>query len=254
MYGRGNQMGFGPPVTPNIIKNLIIANCVVFIAQYLSKGLVDDWAVVSPASVWLGLEVWRPFTYMWLHSVHTPFHILFNMFALWMFGSQMALHWGEQRFLRYYLACGIGAGVLIATLPFIPVVMGISPATHALGIPTLGASGAVMGCLLAYSLTWPNRTIQLIFPPIPIKAIWLIPLLFFMEFSSGQRGVSHIGHLGGVVVGWAYLIREGRTPGIPTLATLKLKLRRYRMRQKLRAVHEEERRERRRQDDDHTYH
>jgi membrane associated rhomboid family serine protease len=254
VYGRGNQTGFGPPVTPNIIKNLIIANCVVFIAQYLTYPLVDDWAVVSPASVWVGLELWRPFTYMWLHSIHSPLHVVFNMFALWMFGSQMALHWGEQRFLRFYLVCGIGAGVLIATLPFIPVVMGISPVTRSLGIPTLGASGAVMGCLLAYSLTWPNRTIQLIFPPIPIKAIWLIPFLFFMEFSSGQQGVSHIGHLGGVVVGWAYLIREGRTPGIPTVATLKLKWHRYRMRQKLRAVHEEERRDRKRRDDDHTYH
>jgi membrane associated rhomboid family serine protease len=254
VYGRGNQTGFGPPVTPNIIKNLIIANCVVFIAQYLTYPVVDEWAVVSPASVWLGLELWRPFTYMWLHSIHSPLHVVFNMFALWMFGSQMALHWGEQRFLRYYLVCGIGAGVLIATLPFIPVIMGITPVTRSLGIPTLGASGAVMGCLLAYSLTWPNRTIQLIFPPIPIKAIWLIPFLFFMEFSSGQQGVSHIGHLGGVVVGWAYLIREGRTPGIPTVATLKLKWHRYRMRQKLRAVHEEERRDRKRRDDDHTFH
>lgn len=254
MYGRGNQMGFGPPVTPNIIKNLIIANGVVFIAQYLTKGLVSDWAVVSPASVWLKFELWRPFTYMWLHAENSPFHIIFNMFALWMFGSQMALHWGEKRFIRYYLICGIGAGFLIATVPFIPVIMGISPLTHALMIPTLGASGAVMGCLLAYSLTWPDRTIQLIFPPIPIKAIWLIPFLFFMEFSSGQQGVSHVGHLGGVLVGWVYLVREGRTPGAPTIATLKLKWRRYQMRQKLRAVHEEERRERKREDDDHTYH
>ena len=256
MYGRGNQMGFGPPVTPDIIKNLIIANCVVFIAQHLtrSSGLVTDLGVVSPYLAVHELQLWRPFTYMWLHSTSTPFHILFNMFTLWMFGSQMALHWGEQRFIRFYLACGVGAGILIAVVPTIPVIMGISGWTMELAIPTLGASGAVMGCLLAYSLTWPNRTIQLIFPPIPIKAIWLIPFIFFMEYSSSSSNVSHIGHLGGVVVGWAYLVREGRTPGIPTVASLKQRWHRYQMRQKLRAVHEEERRERKRQDDDHTFH
>jgi membrane associated rhomboid family serine protease len=254
VYGRGNQMGFGPPVTPNIVKNLIIANCVVFIAQHFSGGLVSKLGTVSPASVWLNFEIWRPFTYMWLHSTQSPFHLLFNMFTLWMFGSQMALHWGEQRFIRFYMACGVGAGFLIASYPFVPVIMGITPASYELAIPTLGASGAVMGCLLAYSLTWPDRTIQLIFPPIPIKAIWLIPFIFFMEFSSGQQGVSHIGHLGGVLVGWAYLVNEGRTPGIPTVASLKLKWRRYQMRQKLRSVHEEEQRERKRKDDDKTFH
>lgn len=257
MYGRGSQMGFGPPVTPDIVKNLIIANGVVFIAQHVTGGLsgvVDQWGVVSPYTVWFEFQFWRPFTYMWLHSTSTPFHILFNMFTLWMFGSQMALHWGEERFLRFYLICGVGAGVLIATVPMIPVVMGISPATMSLQIPTLGASGAVMGCLLAYSFTWPNRTIQLLFPPIPIKAIWLIPFIFFMEFSSGQQGVSHVGHLGGVLVGWIYLAREGRTPGVPTFSSMKVKWRRYQMRQKLRAVHEEERRERERRDDDHHYH
>ncbi|MCP4038444.1 MAG: rhomboid family intramembrane serine protease [bacterium] len=255
MYGRGNQTGFGPPVTPNIIKNLMIANGVVFIAQHLTGGLVSKLGVVSPAQVWLHFELWRPFTYMWLHSTTSPFHIIFNMFALWMFGSQMALHWGEQRFIRFYLACGVGAGLLIATVPFFPVVMGWSEMSYELAIPTLGASGAVMGCLLAYSLTWPNRTIQLIFPPIPLKAIWLIPLIFFMEFSSGQQGVSHVGHLGGVVVGYFYLLHEGRTPGVPTIQNLKLRWRRYQMRRKLRSVHEEERRERKRRDDnDRTFH
>jgi membrane associated rhomboid family serine protease len=252
VYGRGSQMGFGPPVTPDIIKNLIIANGVVFIGQILSDA-VTELGVVSPASVWFNFELWRPFTYMWLHS-SGPWHILFNMFSLWMFGSQMALHWGEERFLRYYLVCGVGAGVLIATVPLIPWVMGLTPPGPEFGYRTLGASGAVMGCLLAYSFTWPTRTIQLLFPPIPIKAIWLIPFLFFMEFSSGQQGISHIGHLGGVVVGWVYLAREGRTPGVPTIASMKVKWRRYQMRQKLRSVHEEERRERKRKDDDKTFH
>jgi membrane associated rhomboid family serine protease len=244
-------MGFGPPVTPQIIKTIAIANGVVFIAQWASP-IVGNLGVVSPWAVWHDLELWRPFTYMWLHSPTSVLHILFNMFALWMFGSQLVLVWGEQRFLKYYLTCGVGAGVLIATVPMLPVWFGLMPASYSLAIPTLGASGAVMGVVLAYCFTWPDRTIMLLFPPIPLKAIWLIPLLFFMEFTTGPGNISHIGHLGGVLVGWIYLVREGRTPGAPTVDGLKHRYRRYRMRQKLRAVHDDARRERKRwwEDDD----
>jgi hypothetical protein len=111
-----------------------------------------------------------------------------------------------------------------------------------------------MGVLLAFSFTWPDRTIQLLFPPMPLKAIWLIPLLFFFELFSGRSNVSHVGHLGGVVVGWIYLVREGRTPGAPNLRVLKLRYERYRMRKKLRAVHEEARRKRDDHRNDRTYH
>ena len=197
-YGRGYRTSFGPPVTPQVIKSLLIANCAVLVAQVMLP-LVGQLGTVSPASVWLDLQLWRPFTYMWLHA--GPMHLAFNLLALWMFGSTLALAWGEKRFLRYYLTCGVGAGFLIATVPFIPVIAGWSPITPGLGIPTLGASGAVMGVLLAFSFTWPDRTIQLLFPPIPLKAIWLIPLLLFFEMF-GSPNVSHIGHLGGVVVGW----------------------------------------------------
>jgi len=265
VYGRGQQgLGFGPPVTPPIIKQLMIANAVVFVAQWMLQnnvvivhGMPIEASVylggVVPALVWQQGYVWQPFTYMWLHG--SLGHIAMNCLALWMFGSNLAIAWGPQRFLRYYLLCGVGAGVIISLYPMLTVhLFHLEPALR-LEIPTVGASGAIYGVLLAYSLTWPDRTIMLIFPPVAFRAIWLIPALFFMTiFFSPGGNISHIGHLGGVVVGWAYLIREGRTPGIPTLATLKLKLRRYRMRQKLRAVHEEERRERRKQDDDHTYH
>ena len=184
-------------------------------------------------------------------------HLAFNMLALWMFGSTLALYWGEERFLRYYLTCGVGAGVLIATVPLIPDFAGWGPVFGPVDIPTLGASGAVFGVLLAFSFTWPDRTIMLIFPPIPLKAIWLIPLLLFFEIFGGPSNVSHLGHLGGVVVGWIYLVNEGKTPGAPNLRTLKLRYQRYTMRKKLRAVHDDARRERdqrRRNDDDHTYH
>jgi membrane associated rhomboid family serine protease len=256
--GRGYHSGFGPPMTPPVIKSLLIANCLVFVAQLLTEpgGIVTRLGVVSPAAVWFNFELWRPFTYMWLHSAGygLPLHLLFNMFALWMFGSPLAMAWGEQRFLRFYLVCGVGAGILIATVPLIPVVMGLTEPTMSLGIPTLGASGAVMGLLLAYSFSWPDRTIMLIFPPIPIKAIWLIPFIMVMELISGPSNVSHLGHLGGVAVGWAYLLYEGRTPGVPTFKTLKLRWRRYQMRKQLRELRDEDRRDRRRDRNDRTRH
>lgn len=256
MYGRGGaQMSFGPPQTPEIIKNLMIANLVVYIAQIAGPrffGLdVTSLGTVVPGAVWQDFELWRIFTYMWLHSPGSILHIAFNMFSLWMFGSALALLWGDERFLKYYLLCGTGAGFLIATIPSLLAILGVgSPATTVWG-HTLGASGAVMGVLLAYSFTWPDRTIMLIFPPIPIKAIWLIPLLFLMEFmSSANSNISHTGHLAGVFVGWIYLVNEGRTPGAPTPQSLLLKFRRWRMRQKIRAVHREDQRDRQARNDD----
>lgn len=251
MYGRGNQIGFGPPFTPPVVKNLIIANVVVFVVSVFSGERGTDpltaFGAVVPYEVWQAGHFWQPFTYMWLHA--DLMHIVFNMFALWMFGSTLAAHWGEQRFLRYYLTCGFGAGFVIATVPYLTAFMGLGDAN--LGRMTLGASGAVFGVLLAFSFTWPERTIMLIFPPIPIKAIWLIPLLFLIEFmSSANSNVSHTGHLAGVLVGWIYLVNEGRTPGAPTPQSLLLKFRRWRMRQKIRAVHREDQRDRRRRDDD----
>lgn len=257
MYGRGGaQMGFGSSNMPNVIKNLMIANGLVFIAQLAGPSIglsVTQLGVVQPYAVWNDFELWRIFTYMWLHSPNSIFHLGFNMFSLWMFGSPIALLWGEQRFLRYYLLCGIGAGFLIASLPAMVATLGIASAASEVFGYTLGASGAVMGVLLAYSFTWPDRTIMLIFPPIPIKSIYLIPMIFMMEWmSSGSSNVSHTGHLAGVLVGWIYLVNEGRTPGAPTPQALLLKWRRYLMRQKIRAIHRDDKnnRQRRKTGDD----
>jgi membrane associated rhomboid family serine protease len=237
VYGRGTQgagLGFGPPVTPPVVKQLLIANAVIFAAQTLTHGSFDALLAVRPVAVWQGYRLWQPFTYMWLHGGLG--HLLMNLLALWMFGSQVALAWGAQRFLRYYLVCGVGAGFIIASYPYLGVLLGLaSPAS--LGYVTLGASGAIFGVLLAYSLTWPDRTIMLIFPPVAFRAIWLIPILFLLEIYMDPLGnVSHTGHLGGVIVGWLYLRRGGTATGLPTLNQLKWRWRRHRMRQKLRTV------------------
>ena len=247
MYGRGQSpgLGFGPSVTPPVIKQLLIANGVAFVAQFVVPGF-ENLAAVYPIAVWQYGYLWQPFTYMWLHG--NLGHLLMNLFVLWMFGSQLALVWGTKRFLRFYLLCGVGAGLIIATLPYLTVVVGLSGGTSLI-IPTVGASGAIYGVILAYSLTWPDRTIMLIFPPVAFRAIWLIPVLFFMTILFGGGNVSHVGHLGGVVVGWLYMRRRGDTGRLFSLDQLKYRWRRYRMRQKLRAVQYEEYEARRRQDE-----
>jgi membrane associated rhomboid family serine protease len=176
---------------------------------------------------------------MWMHGGLG--HILANMFALWMFGSPVALVWGPQRFLRYYLLCGVGAGFIIVSYPWVPVLLGGATAAS-LHYPTLGASGAIFGVLLAYSLTWPDRTIMLIFPPVAFRAIWLIPLLFFMEVYFGPSNVSHTGHLGGVLVGWLLLRSQGDTRGLLSLDQVKWRFKRWRMRKRLRSVQMEQQR------------
>ena len=116
-------MGFGPPVTPPVIKQLLIANVVVFFAQYaLRLPLFDAADRVARRTSGSAAIVWQPFTYMWMHGGLG--HILANMFSLWMFGSPVALVWGPQRFLRYYLICGVGAGLIIVSYPWIPVLLG----------------------------------------------------------------------------------------------------------------------------------
>jgi membrane associated rhomboid family serine protease len=259
VYGRGTQgagFGFGPPITPPVVKQLLIANALVFAAQILAPESFDALFAVRPSDVWQRYELWQPFTYMWLHGGLG--HLLMNLLALWMFGSQLALAWGPARFLRYYLICGVGAGFIIATYPYVGVLLGLTSAAS-LGYVTLGASGAIFGVLLAYSLTWPDRTIMLIFPPVAFRAIWLIPILFLLEIYMDPLGnVSHAGHLGGVVVGWLVLRRGGTAAGLPTLSQLRWRWRRYRMRQKLRAVRWDEDAARRRgrdeRRDDRTMH
>ncbi len=179
--------------------------------------------------------LWQPFTYMWLHSTGSLMHILFNMFALLMFGGQLEALWGSRRFLNFYLTCGIGAGFVIFGWN------ALFPELH--GVPTLGASGAVFGVLTAFSLLWPDRTIMLLFPPIPIRAIWFIPLLFAMQLVLGGGNISHVGHLGGVLVA-GFLMRD-QLSSVINFKSLRYRWHRYRMRGKLRAVRRDEWRRRR---------
>ncbi|HEY8121094.1 MAG TPA: rhomboid family intramembrane serine protease [Myxococcota bacterium] len=226
-------MRFGPGFTPDVIKWLIGANIAVFLVQSFGPASVTT-ALWMDERFWNG-QLWRAATYMWLHG--GGFHLLFNMLGLWMFGSEVAAVWGPRRFLQYYLATGVGAGVVIALWQAtLQLLLGQA------GGATVGASGALYGVLLASSLLWPDRTVMLLFPPIPLRAIYMIPAFLLMDLIFMSRQVSVIGHLGGALVGLALLARSGDA-GI-TISQLQHRFRRWRMRNKLRALDDEDRKRR----------
>ena len=234
------RVRFGPPLTA-MVKRIMIINAVVWVIQIicLRAGIpFTELLSVKPSDVLQG-QAWQLFTYMWLHDTSGLLHIGFNMFGLWMFGSQLEQIWGSRRFLNFYLTCGFGAGAIIFAWNWI----------FAPNVSTLGASAAVYGCLTGFSLLWPDRTVMLLFPPIPMRAIWFIPFLFAMQllFTTGQN-VSHIGHLGGVFVA-AYLLKD-HLAQVLSFRSLRHKWHRQRMKGRLRAVRREEWDKRRRDDDD----
>ncbi len=235
-----------------MIKQLLIANGAVYVAQFIFPWVTLLGAVTPNDFLERGM-LWQPFTYMFLHSPGSPLHLLFNMFMLWMFGSQVAAVWGTKRFLRYYLICGVGAGLLIALVPYLLVFYGLRPAIS-LAMPTLGASGAIYGVVLAFSLIWPDRVIALIFPPVAFRAIWLIPIMVGVDLLMGPSNVSILGHLSGAGIGYLLLRRSGTGPGMPSLAQIRYRWNRYRMRKRLRAVQREDSGWRRSAGGDRTLH
>jgi membrane associated rhomboid family serine protease len=202
---------FGPgPITP-AVKWLIIANVAMFVLT-----VMDGWRTGPPLLYgWLGLVpqlvlqqgwIWQPVTYMFLHG--GPGHILFNMLGLWMFGVELERLWGTKYFLKYYAVTGIGAGLTVIAVTFLP--FDFAQATK--NVPTIGASGAIFGLLMAFALYYPERPILLLMLfPIPAKYfVMIVGALAFL--SAPGSSVSETAHLGGLLFGYLYLrdLRGGR--------------------------------------------
>ena len=189
-----------------MVKGLIVATTAVFILTYLPARLFGwyapyTWFGLQPYAVVHRLYLWQLVTYLFLHGGF--FHILFNMFALWMFGPDLEQLWGGSEFLKFYFLAGIGAGLFDVVL------------TSLFGSPfslTIGASGAIYGLLLAFGLTFPDRPIFIWFI-IPIKAKWFVLIIglieFYSELSGPGSGVAHLAHLGGMLVAFLYLRGSG---------------------------------------------
>jgi membrane associated rhomboid family serine protease len=197
-YYQRSQISFGGPLT-RAVKTIIITCVVVFLYQLMSQAITGRSQInlifgLIPVLVWRKLFIWQLFTYAFLHG--GIFHLLFNMFALWMFGSELERHWGTRMFVKYALVTGIGAGISTVI---------VSPN---LGIPTIGASGLVYGILLGYALLFPNRLIYLYFL-FPIKAKYFV-LIFgaielYASWSGSSDNIAHLAHLGGMLFGFVYL-------------------------------------------------
>lgn len=227
--------------TPQVVKNLIILNVLMYLGaglmgpsefvEYTSSGpkYIPNgdllFAAFYPNSPFF--RPWQILTHMFMHGGVS--HIFFNMFALYMFGSQLERVWGPKRFLKYYIFCGLGAFALHEFFfalevyasfdgEFFPSLDTLPQTSETLGLAVsrvVGASGAVFGLLLAFGMLFPNTQLMLLFPPIPIRAKYFvlgygaIELILALRNNPGDN-VAHFAHLGGMIFGYFLLKRWQR--------------------------------------------
>ncbi len=237
----GYQLAF-PPFPP-VIKGLVIANATVFVMMTIAgRGVIEELIhpllALDPQKVLKEFWLWQPLTYQFLHHHADIWHLLMNMLMLWFFGGDLAQRWGGERFLRFYLICGYGAGLIACG---VNMLMGVETLT-------IGASGAIFGVLMAFGMIYPNRTVFLfLFFPVPARVLVMI-FVFIQLWSAGAfrtGGVAYFAHLGGMAVAWIYL--TGRWNPRSLLAEVRWRLRRRRFR----AVQDPSRS---RDDDRYNYH
>ncbi|MBL4670108.1 MAG: rhomboid family intramembrane serine protease [Flavobacteriales bacterium] len=221
---------------PPVVKKLLIINGLFFVATLLLKNQGIDLADYLGLHYWKseGFQPYQLVTYMFMHGGFT--HVLFNMFAVYMFGRVLEGVWGQKRFLIFYMVTGIGAGLiqmLVAHIRLMPLMADLPPedinmimtegydllqsGRNWVGVGgtinglingvTVGASGAVFGILLAFGMLLPNTELMLLFPPIPIKAKWFVLGYGAIELYSGfannpNDNVAHFAHLGGMLFGF----------------------------------------------------
>lgn len=191
---------------PQAVKSIIIINVLVGVMSILDRdnillsyfslypGGIHDYVNVLP--IWF--RPWTLVTYMFLHGGFA--HLFFNMYTLFIFGSVLERVWGTKKFLFYYFATGIGAGLIQILVQWIAGV----------DVPTVGASGAIYGLLLGYAMLYPDSVMGLIFPPVRMKAKWFVLIFAAIELLFGITGtmddVAHFAHLGGLLVGLVIML------------------------------------------------
>ncbi len=173
-------------ITPGV-QALLIANFAVFFFQVLYRqyaGVLAHqkflfWFGLVPAGVIPGLRFWQPFTYLFLHDPSTIWHILTNMFVLWMFGRELELVWGKNRFLKYYFITGVGAGIINILVKTVPALFGRGFSY----VPTIGASGAIFGVLIACAILFPDRQVMLLPIPIRLRMRTIVTVMVVLDVS-----------------------------------------------------------------------
>ena len=199
---------------PPVVKNLIIINAIMFVATLI----IGDVMYEKFALFFFESPLFRPYqllTHMFMHG--DMWHILFNMYSLFIFGSVLEHVWGGRKFLLFYLVTGIGAALIHSGVMYIEAtslehsintgnMMAQINLTRLFSTPTVGASGAIYGLLLAYGMLFPNNIMQLIFPPVALKAKYFVLIFGALELLLGMTNsggnVAHFAHLGGMIFGY----------------------------------------------------
>lgn len=224
-----------PDRFPPVVKNLVIINVLVFIAQLVFE---KDFALTDKLALYpVDAPEFKPYqiaTHMFSHSPQLIFHIVFNMFALWMFGRILENVWGAKRFLLFYLVCGVGAAalhLLIQHLRYDPELVNqftkayyegdnarINSLIPKLGFmaPAVGASGAIMGIMAAFAYLFPNTQLYIMPFPFPVKAKWAVLGFAGIDLFGGVAEISgdniaHFAHLGGALTGFLLVLYWNKT-------------------------------------------
>jgi membrane associated rhomboid family serine protease len=200
-----STFSFGPGPLSTALKAIIGANVVMFLVTEFDRSrFVIDYLGLHPTFVVHRLAVWQLATYMFLHA--GTFHILFNMLALWMFGTELERRWGTRYFLKFYFVTGIGAGALTVLFSLLPFEF----AQQLQRANIVGASGAIYGLLLAYAMYFPDRPILLIVFWVPARiCVAILAAIALFSSLSDPGGVANATHLGGLVVAYLFL-KSGR--------------------------------------------
>lgn len=203
---------------PPVVKNLIIINIIMFVATLLIGNVMYE----KFSLFYFKSNLFKPYqllTHMFMHGDF--FHILFNMYTLFIFGSVLENVWGGKKFLFYYLLTGLGAAFLHSGVMYLEAaslmrsleagnIMAQVGLQNLYSTPTVGASGAIYGLLLAYGMLFPNNIMQLIFPPIALKAKYFVlifgALELFLGLSGAGSNIAHFAHLGGMIFGYFLIV------------------------------------------------
>lgn len=207
-YYYDRRPGFFERLFGNIspaVRNLIIINAIMLVATYLvGDAMYEKLALFAFGSPFF--KIWQPVTHMFMHGGF--WHFLFNMYTLAVFGTVLENIWGSKKFLIFYFVTGLGA----ALCHNLVLALQIASGNMALmGVPTVGASGAIYGVLLGFAMLYPDAELRLMFFPFfPLKAKWLVIIFGAIElltgFTAAGDGIAHFAHLGGMLFGWLLII------------------------------------------------
>ena len=194
-YNGGGRSGFMSNV-PAAVKNIIIINVLVMVMTSLNGDFMyEKFALFYPTSPFF--HWWQPFTHMFMHGGF--WHLFFNMYTLYFFGTVLERVWGTRKFLLYYFVTGVGAAVVHLAVQWLTGDFAL----------TVGASGAIYGLLMGYAMLYPDSIMSLLFPPISMKAKWFVLIFAGIELLTGITntggGIAHFAHLGGLIFGFVLI-------------------------------------------------